>query len=570
MRLPRPMTAPTQLSEFDTIRAALAADYDVQSEIGRGGMAIVYLARERDLDRDVAIKVLPSSFAFDEGFTERFQREARVSGGLEHPHIIPIYRVGRSGQVIFFVMKYLRGRSLAELLQERGRLTVDEVRRILLETASALGYAARRGVVHRDVKPDNVMLDEEGRCVVTDFGIARSASESRLTATGMTVGTPRYMSPEQARSKPLDGRSDLYSLGIVAYECLVGTTPFDGEDAFGILMDHIRTPVPRPALRTAEERELYAVIERMLAKEPEQRFQTADEVIAALGGRGTATGQGARYAPRPPALSPTRPSPAIDDPLAVEAPRSSAALDRALDAGLELLRQQKPKLEAGIARLKEQKPVLDAGIAKLRAQEPKLTASLAAGRELLDAQRPAVTRGLRTASRAVGAARARFVAGGRRSWIRLAGAIAVVTVSYYALHFGIMHRSRCAPPVAGAVAEPGGAAKPQGMTLLLDSPGSVGEGGDVEVYYDVCGMDAGTPFTTRVTVTRSQSGLKRLFGGSVGPVTASFDETATGAAVRRHRSIDLDGLPAGAYTLSVSLTDDRERRRSREVTFQVR
>lgn len=547
-------------AEFDLVRHALAADYDLHCEIGRGGMAVVYRARERELDRDVAIKVLPSNFTFDEGFIERFQREARVSGSLEHPHIVPVYRVGRSGQVIYFVMKYLRGRSLAEQLQEKGALPAAEVRRILLETASAIGFAARRGIVHRDLKPDNIMLDEDGRCVVTDFGIARSASEAKLTATGMTVGTPRYMSPEQARSKPLDGRSDLYSLGIVAYECLVGSTPFDGEDAFGILMAHIKSPVPRPALRTPEERELWAVIERMLAKAPEHRFQAAEEVVAALTAP-AGTGQGAAYAPTRPSGATMEPG-AADDP---DAPQSSAALDRALAAGIDMIRQQRPKLDAGIAALKAQKPKVDAAIAQidatLDAQKPKVSAGLAAGRAAVEARRPAVVRGAQAVSGVVTSAYARYRAGGRRAQLALGGTLGACVIAYWALHFGIMHRSRCPQP---------GGTEAAGMTLLLDAPGTTRAGGDVEVYYDVCGLEKGAPYTARVTVTRNESGLKRLFGGSAGPVSATFDGSASGPRERRHESVELDGLPAGSYTLTVSVADERERRRTRVATFQVR
>ncbi len=201
------------LEETDLVREALAAEYEIIEELGRGGMAIVYRARDRHLEREVAIKVLPFSLAFDSEFVERFQREARTAAQLEHPNIIPIYRVGRSGRVIYFIMKFLRGGSVATVLGERRRLLPPEIRRLLLEAGSALGYAAQRGIVHRDIKPDNIMFDEFGQCVLTDFGIAKAASGQRLTGTGMSIGTPHYMSPEQARAQAIDGRSDIYSLG---------------------------------------------------------------------------------------------------------------------------------------------------------------------------------------------------------------------------------------------------------------------------------------------------------------------------------------------------------------------
>jgi hypothetical protein len=269
--------------DIDIVRSALDSDYVILEELGRGGMAMVYRAKERALDREVAIKVLPSFMIMDKAFVDRFQHEARTAGKLEHPNIVPIYRVGKKGRVIYFTMKLLRGQSLASVMRQRGKVGVPEIRRILLETASALGYAAKRGVVHRDIKPDNILLDDEGRCVLTDFGIAKSAG-GPLTAAGTSMGTPSYMSPEHARGHPLDGRSDIYSLGVVAYECLSGSIPFKADDPFAILYKHINEALPRPELETDEERALYVIIEKMLAKEPKARYQTADELIAALGG----------------------------------------------------------------------------------------------------------------------------------------------------------------------------------------------------------------------------------------------------------------------------------------------
>ena len=271
------------VAEIDLVREALAEEYELISELGRGGMAIVYRAKEKRLEREVAIKVLPFSLSFDPEFVERFEREARTSAGLEHPNIIPIYRVGHSGKVAYFVMKLLRGQSLSGLLAERGRLEPDEIRHLLIQTAGALGYAHGRGIVHRDVKPDNVMFDDFGAAIMTDFGIAKAVSGQRLTGTGMSIGTPHYMSPEQARAQDLDGRSDIYSLGVVAYQCLAGRVPFDGEDAFAIGYRHIMDPVPKPTLSSPDERRLYEIIWRMLQKEPGERYQSCEKLIAELG-----------------------------------------------------------------------------------------------------------------------------------------------------------------------------------------------------------------------------------------------------------------------------------------------
>jgi len=274
------------IAEIDMVRQELNEEYEILDELGRGGMAIVFKAKEKQLDREVAIKVLPFSLAFDKEFVERFQREARTSARLEHPNIIPIYRVGKSGRIIYFVMKFLRGKPLSSVLASRGSLPPVEIKRILAEVGRALAYAHKKEIVHRDIKPDNIMFDEHGHAVVTDFGIAKAASGGKLTGTGMSIGTPHYMSPEQAKAQPLDGRSDIYSLGVVGYQCLTGGVPFDGEDSFSIGYKHIMEEIPTPPLETPEKRQLFEIIRKMMAKTPAQRFQNADELIGVLeGGR---------------------------------------------------------------------------------------------------------------------------------------------------------------------------------------------------------------------------------------------------------------------------------------------
>ncbi len=307
-----------EMTEMDMVREALASEYEISEELGRGGMAIVYRAKDKQLEREVAVKVLPFSLAFDAEFVERFQREARTAAQLEHPSIIPIYRVGKSGRVIFFVMKYLRGKSLSNVLRDRGRMSPPEIRRLLLEAGGALGHAAKHGIVHRDIKPDNIMFDEFGQCIVTDFGIAKAASGQKLTGTGMSIGTPHYMSPEQARAQPIDGRSDVYSLGIVAYQALVGQVPYDGDDSFSIGYKHIMEPIPEPSLQSADERQLFEVIRRMIAKDPNERFQSSDELVAALEGGPVAGGatSAARVATSTRAAAQaTTPLPKYADPL---------------------------------------------------------------------------------------------------------------------------------------------------------------------------------------------------------------------------------------------------------------
>jgi serine/threonine protein kinase len=270
------------ITEIDMVRQELNEEYEILDELGRGGMAIVFKAKEKQLDREVAIKVLPFSLAFDKEFVERFQREARTSARLEHPNIIPIYRVGKSGRIIYFVMKFLRGKPLSNVLATRGSLPPAEIKKILAEVGRALAYAHKKEIVHRDIKPDNIMFDEHGHAVVTDFGIAKAASGGKLTGTGMSIGTPHYMSPEQAKAQPLDGRSDLYSLGVVAYQCLTGGVPFDGEDSFSIGYKHIMEEIPTPPLDNPEKRQLFEIVRKLMAKTPAQRFQNADELVSVL------------------------------------------------------------------------------------------------------------------------------------------------------------------------------------------------------------------------------------------------------------------------------------------------
>ena len=281
--VPLASAAPDEPSETDLVRAELKDEYEILKELGRGGMAIVFHAKERLLDREVALKVLPFSLSFDKEFVERFMREARTAAKLEHPNIVPIYRVGKSGRVTYFTMKYLRGKPLSALLAARGALPPNEIRQILVQVARALAYAYRtNGTVHRDIKPDNIMFDEHGQAMVADFGIAKAGTTSKLTGTGMAIGTPHYMSPEQARAQELKGTSDIYSLGVVAYQCLTGMVPYDGEDSFSIGYKHIMEPLPVPPLETQDQIDLFEIVKKMMAKQPDERFQTADELAEVL------------------------------------------------------------------------------------------------------------------------------------------------------------------------------------------------------------------------------------------------------------------------------------------------
>jgi serine/threonine-protein kinase len=265
----------------------LSPHYELDAEIGRGGMGVVYRARDRRLKRIVAIKVLPPELAFRSEIKTRFLREAETAAQLNHPNIVDIYAVDEMENIVFFVMAYITGDNLAKRLHDHGTLSVEETRRTIRDVADALAYAHERGVVHRDIKPDNILIDAgSGRPMVTDFGIARavSDSDSRLTATGIAIGTPTYMSPEQAAGdRSIDGRSDLYSLGIVGYQMLTGEPPFTANSTPAILVKHIsELPVPVQQRRPDVPADLATVVMRMLEKDPANRFANAGAVVTAL------------------------------------------------------------------------------------------------------------------------------------------------------------------------------------------------------------------------------------------------------------------------------------------------
>ncbi len=267
------------------VQEEVGSDFEVERELGRGGMAIVYLATEVNLGRKVAIKVLPPDIlSFSAGAIERFKREARTAAKLDHPNIIPIYRVSPGGRLFWYAMKFIEGRSLTNILKEWRRLSLADTIRVLEQVASALDYAHSHQVVHRDIKPANVMLDAQNRVIVTDFGIAKQLAAGSLTASGSVIGTPYYMSPEQCQgSKTITGAADQYSVGVMAYEMLAGQVPFEGDSAVDILTKHIlQPPPPLDVIRPGLPRHVYQAIERALAKKPTERFPSVGAFVRAL------------------------------------------------------------------------------------------------------------------------------------------------------------------------------------------------------------------------------------------------------------------------------------------------
>jgi tRNA A-37 threonylcarbamoyl transferase component Bud32 len=357
------MTVPGDRPLAARLAEALGGAYTIEGEIGRGGMGVVYRARDERLQRRVAIKVLPPELAFQQDIRERFTREAQTAARLSHPHIVPIHSVGEAQGLVYFVMGYVDGESVAGRIRRRGRLPVEEARRIMMETADALSAAHAFSVIHRDIKPDNILLEgTRGRVMVTDFGIAKALSsthQATLTGIGVAIGTPAFMSPEQAAGeREIDGRSDLYSLGVVTYQMLTGALPFNAPTVAGILMKQITEAAPDLRTKRPDTPEdLALAVARCLEKDPESRWPTADALRRALENRtgagqwGGAVGQGRRGARgatgngepllrerppggsrtlgRPPAPLSTRPGAALPRrPLAQGAPAAPSYRDR--------------------------------------------------------------------------------------------------------------------------------------------------------------------------------------------------------------------------------------------------
>ena len=281
--------------------------YRILALLGRGGMAEVYRAVDERLDREVALKVLPPEFAWDPERVERFEREVKAAARLSHPNIVTVHEFGQGEGQHFYTMSLMPGGDLKDRIRAHpAGMSPDEARRVVAAVAQALDYAHRRGFVHRDVKPENILFDEEGRPQLTDFGIARAMeSGTRMTATGMSIGSPHYMSPEQAQGLRVDGRSDLYSLGVVLYEMLTGRLPFEAGNTLAVAYAHVNHPVPElpPALG-----EWQPVLDRLLAKSPEERYGSAGELAQVLGAEELPRATGSRVAPVRREVEPARPS----------------------------------------------------------------------------------------------------------------------------------------------------------------------------------------------------------------------------------------------------------------------
>jgi serine/threonine protein kinase len=277
------------------LRTAVAGQYEITGRLGRGGMGAVYLASDVALDRRVAIKVMLPDLNARDKHAERFRQEARTGAALSHPNIVPVYAVSERDDLLYFVMKYVEGRSLEGILKDAGRLPPSMVQSILHQVGSGLAYGHSRGVIHRDMKPANIMIDVNGLALIADFGVAKVLGAQDLTMTGTAVGTPQYMSPEQCRGSRAQPASDQYSLGIVAYQMLTGQAPFQGQAIGALITQHLfdDPPAIEEALPDCPP-ELGRTVMRMLEKMPKARFRTLDEALSHLGGHTLEHGDPAR------------------------------------------------------------------------------------------------------------------------------------------------------------------------------------------------------------------------------------------------------------------------------------
>src|SRR6185503_4904433 len=281
--LPAAVMEPGGDELMEKVKQHLGADYSIDKELGRGGMAVVYKGVERGVERVVALKVVPPESANAGQAAERFRREAKLAASLDHPNIIPVYRVGQAGPLHYMAMKFVEGRAVDSIIEQQGALPLPVAIAILRASAAGLAFAHERKIIHRDIEPANILVDKDGRVMVSDFGIARALDEMSMTASGMMIGTPYYMSPEQCGGQKVSPQSDQYSLGIMGFQMITGEVPFLAESMVGVIQHHYMTPVPDILqVRADVPKELLEIIYCSLNKDPGDRFATTKDMATAL------------------------------------------------------------------------------------------------------------------------------------------------------------------------------------------------------------------------------------------------------------------------------------------------
>ncbi|MHC5036609.1 MAG: serine/threonine protein kinase, partial [Planctomycetota bacterium] len=273
-------------AEEDPLLGRTLAECKIESVLGEGGMGVVYLGKDQTLDRKVAVKVLPRRVMKKPMLVERFHREARAAAQVEHPNIVQVYRVGVEGDRHFIIMQYVKGESLSSLIRREGRIEYRRATRMIFDVAKGLSHAHEHGIIHRDIKPDNIMLTEKGEVKLADFGLARELkTDDDISQAGQILGTPYYMSPEACQAEKVDGRTDVYSLGATFYFMLTGVKPFTGNTPYEVILKHMKEPLADPRVHVPElPNELVTIVEKMMAKHPEDRFQSAEGLVEALDG----------------------------------------------------------------------------------------------------------------------------------------------------------------------------------------------------------------------------------------------------------------------------------------------
>ena len=374
--------------EKDWVANAFGGKYQIISELGRGGMAIVYEAFDIALDRKVAVKVLPKQFAFDEEFVKRFLKAAKIAAKLEHPNIVKIFDIGQQGEIHYFIMNFLSGDTLKDRIRQASYLSMEEITIIAKQICDALSYAHNKGIIHRDLKPSNIMFDSHGNVVLMDFGIAYAAFGTKITSTGTQMGTPHYMSPEQASGEKVDHRADIYSLGIILYEMATGEVPFQADSSLAVLHKQIYEKPVNPKDKVPEIPNWFVdVVMTCLEKDKEARYQSAREVLldieAGMNKHGISI-DGRNDLKEPIKQSTTKtdaPMPKKDTPISEPIPKDEG-LKQPTGKSSSRIREEKREIDKITDNDIEAKPDLSMQDSKLNYKEPRENKDIQKGSRL--------------------------------------------------------------------------------------------------------------------------------------------------------------------------------------------